>query len=151
MDAFKVAWVIFIFITLSSYLSIDMEEASKNISIVYYLTHTFPILFPTLLGFLFIRQSNINAKELDKVNRRFILIHEVNQSLRALVEINNEKQMNEKTQKVIDKLIENILNYASESNNINNNQETNLFELNESIDKLIDTIDKKLIIVGKPE
>lgn len=150
MDMFKIAIIIFVVMTLYLFFLTEMNDMSKSVSLGYYLTHSFPILFPTLLGFLFIRQSNINAKELDRINRRFILIHEVNQSLRALVEINNEKQMNGKTQKVIDKLIENILNYASD-NNIKNNQETNLFTLNESIDKLIDTVDKKLTVVGKPE
>ena len=149
IDMFKIAIIIFVVMTLYLFFFTEMNDVSKSVSLGYYLTHSFPILFPTLLGFLFIRQSNINAKELDRINRRFILIHEVNQSLRALVEINNEKQMNEKTQKVIDKLIENILNYASDNSNIKNNQETNLFTLNESIDKLIDTIDKKLTVVGK--
>jgi hypothetical protein len=151
MDMFKIATLIFVFMTLYLFFFTEINDVSKSVSIGYYLSHSFPILFPTIIGFLFIRQSNVNAKELDKINRRFILIHEVNQSLRALVEINNEKQMNEKTQKIIDKLIENILNYASENNNLNKNQESNLFGLNESIDKLIDTIDKKLTVIGKPE
>lgn len=73
------------------------------------------------------------------------------QSLRALTEINDEKQMNEKTQRIIDKLIENILNYASENNGLMNNEESNILELNERLDKLIDTIDKKLTVIGKSE
>ncbi|MFX4277124.1 hypothetical protein ACOL3G_04460 [Aliarcobacter butzleri] len=77
------------------------------------------------------------------------MIHEINQSLSALVEINDEKQMNEKTQKVIDKLIENILNYASENSNsnINDNQELNFLGLNKGVDNLIDTIDKKISLL----
>lgn len=151
MDMFKVATVIFVFMTFYLSFFTEINDVSKSVSIGYYLSHSFPILFPTIIGFLFIKQSNVNSKELDKINRRFILIHEVGQSLRALTEINDEKQMNEKTQKIIDKLIENILNYASENNGVMKNEESNILELNESIDKLIDTIDKKLTIIGKPE
>jgi hypothetical protein len=151
MDMFAVATVIFGIMTLYLFFCTEINDVSKSVSIGYYLSHSFPILFPTIIGFLFIRQSNVNSKELDKINRRFILIHEVGQSLRALTEINDEKQMNEKTQKIIDKLIENILNYASENNGVMKNEESNILELNERIDKLIDTIDKKLTVIGKPE
>lgn len=151
MEIFKVATVIFVFMTFYLSFSTEINDVSKSVSIGYYLSHSFPILFPTIIGFLFIRQSNVNSKELDKINRRFILIHEVGQSLRALTEINDEKQMNEKTQKIIDKLIENILNYASENNGVTKNEELNILELNERLDKLIDTIDKKLTVIGKPE
>lgn len=151
MDMFKVATVIFVFMTFYLSLFTEINDVSKSVSIGYYLSHSFPILFPTIIGFLFIRQSNVNSKELDKINRRFILIHEVGQSLRALTEINDEKQMNEKTQRIIDKLIENILNYASENNGVMKNEESNILELNERLDKLIDTIDKKLTVIGKPE
>lgn len=151
MDMFKVATVIFVFMTFYLSLFTEINDVSKSVSIGYYLSHSFPILFPTIIGFLFIRQSNVNSKELDKINRRFILIHEIGQSLRALTEINDEKQMNEKTQRIIDKLIENILNYASENNGLMKNEESNILELNERLDKLIDTIDKKLTVIGKPE
>lgn len=151
MEMFKVATVIFGIMTLYLFFFTEINDVSKSVSIGYYLSHSFPILFPTIIGFLFIRQSNVNSKELDKINRRFILIHEVGQSLRALTEINDEKQMNEKTQKVIDKLIENILNYASENNGVMKNEESNILELNERLDKLIDTIDKKLTVIGKSE
>lgn len=150
MQMFKIATVIFVFMTFYLSLFSEINDVSKSVSIGYYLMHSFPILFPTIIGFLFIRQSNVNSNELDKINRRFILIHEVGQSLRALTEINDEKQMTEKTQKVIDKLIENILNYASENNSVMKNEESNILELNERIDKLIDTIDKKLTVIGKP-
>lgn len=151
MDMFKVATVIFVFMTFYLSFFTEINDVSKSVSIGYYLSHSFPILFPTIIGFLFIRQSNVNSKELDKINRRFILIHEVGQSLRALTEINDEKQMNEKTQRIIDKLIGNILNYASENNGITKNEESNILELNERLDKLIDTIDKKLTVIGKSE
>lgn len=151
IDMFKVATIIFVFMTFYLFFFTEINDVSKSVSIGYYLTHSFPILFPTIIGFLFIRQSNVNTKELDKINRRFILIHEVGQSLRALTEINDEKQMNEKTQRIIDKLIENILNYASENNGLMNNEESNILELNERLDKLIDTIDKKLTVIGKSE
>ncbi|MDN5126303.1 hypothetical protein PJV95_08630 [Aliarcobacter butzleri] len=151
MNMFKISTVIFVIMTLYLFLFTEINDVTKSISLGYYLSHSFPILFPTIIGFLFIRQSNISIKELEKVNRRLILMHEVNQSLKALAEINDEKQMNEKTQKVIDKLIENILNYASESCNTNNNQEINIFGLNERIDKIIDTFDKKLTVIGKTD
>lgn len=32
-----------------------------------------------------------------------------------------------------------------------NNEESNILELNERLDKLIDTIDKKLTVIGKSE
>ena len=47
----------------------------------------------------------MNSQEVEKINRRFILIHEVNQSLQALVEVNRGKEMDNKTEKIIDKLI----------------------------------------------
>ena len=126
----------------------DIIKSEKNLTLGFYLINIFPIVFPTILGFLFIRQSNLNSQEVQKINRRFILIHEVNQSLQALVEVNRGKDMDNKTEKVIDKLIENILNYASESNSANGNtKDMNFIELNESIDKLIDTIDKKVTLI----
>ncbi|MCT7618538.1 hypothetical protein [Aliarcobacter butzleri] len=154
MQLFTIAKVFFILIILNLFFFVginDIAKSEKGINLSFYLINVFPILFPTILGFLFIRQSNINSQEVQKINRRFILIHEVNQSLQALVEVNRGKKMDNKTEKVINKLIENILNYATESSNINNNQETNLFGLNESIDKLIDTIDKKLTVIGKTD
>lgn len=154
ISLFKIAIVSFIIIILNLFFFIginDLAKSEKGINLSFYLINIFPIVFPTILGFLFIRQSNINSQEVEKINRRFILIHEVNQSLQALVEVNRGKEMDNKTEKIIDKLIENILNYASENNSLNKNQESNLFGLNESIDKLIDTIDKKLTVIGKSE
>lgn len=154
MSLFKIAIVAFIFIILNLFFFVginDLAKSEKGINLSFYLINVFPILFPTILGFLFIRQSNMSSQEVEKINRRFILIHEVNQSLQALVEVNRGKEMDNKTEKIIDKLIENILNYASENNSINKNQESSIFGLNESIDKLIDTIDKKLTVIGKPE
>ncbi len=154
MSLFKIAIIAFFIIILNLFFFIginDLAKSEKGINLSFYLINVFPILFPTILGFLFIRQSNMNSQEVEKINRRFILIHEVNQSLQALVEVNRGKEMDNKTEKIIDKLIENILNYASENSNINKNQESNIFGLNESIDKLIDTIDKKLTVIGKTE
>lgn len=151
MDSFKIAIVAFVMIILNLFFFVginDIIKSEKNLTLGFYLINIFPIIFPTILGFLFIRQSNINAQEVQKINRRFILIHEVNQSLQALVEVNRGKDMDNKTEKVIDKLIENILNYASENSSTNSNtKDMNFAELNESIDKLIDTIDKKISLV----
>ncbi|MCT7513689.1 hypothetical protein [Aliarcobacter cryaerophilus] len=150
MDLFTIAKWIFILIMLNLFLFVginDIIKSEKNLTIGFYLINIFPIIFPTVLGFLFIRQSNINSQEVQNINKRFILIHEVNQSLQALVEVNRGKDMDNKTEKVIDKLIENILNYASDNNSSNNNSDMNFMELNESIDKLIDTIDKKIPLI----
>lgn len=150
MQLFKIGIVAFILIILNIFFFVginDISKSEKGINLSFYLINVFPILFPTILGFLFIRQSNINSQEVQKINRRFILIHEVNQSLQALVEVNRGKEMDNKTEKIIDKLIENILNYASEANSTNiNNKDMNFIELNKSIDNLIDTIDKKVNI-----
>lgn len=150
MDLFAIAKWIFILIMLNLFLFVginDIIKSEKNLTIGFYLINIFPIIFPTVLGFLFIRQSNLNSQEVQKINKRFILIHEVNQSLQALVEVNRGKDMDNKTEKVIDRLIENILNYATEVNDLNGNkQDMNFIELNESIDKLIDTISKKVPI-----
>lgn len=150
MDLFAIAKWIFILIMLNLFLFVginDIVKSEKNLTIGFYLINIFPIIFPTVLGFLFIRQSNLNSQEVQKINKRFILIHEVNQSLQALVEVNRGKDMDNKTEKVIDRLIENILNYATEVNDLNGNkQDMNFIELNKSIDKLIDTISKKVPI-----
>lgn len=154
MSLFKIAIVAFVIIILNLFFFIginDLAKSEKGINLSFYLINVFPILFPTILGFLFIRQSNMNSQEVEKINRRFVLIHEVNQSLQALVEVNRGKEMDNKTEKIIDKLIENILNYASENNSTIKNEEPNILELNERLDKLIDTIDKKFTAIGKPE
>lgn len=147
---FGLSFCIFIVLIFSVHFDLSYVKSSEKINLSFYFFTIFPILFPTFVGFLFIRQSNINSKEIEKINKRFVLIHEINQSLLALVEINRGKGMDNKTEKIVDKLISNILNYSTE-NNKNENEETNIFGLNESIDKLIDTIDKKLTVIGKSE
>lgn len=122
-------------------LNLNLKE--KNL--VFYLLLTFPIIFPTFLGFLFIRQSNIKSSALNKLNDKFILIHDVNQSLIALLSINQDTDITKKTEKIIYKLIDNILN-----NNIksiqNESNLNNLTTINENVDKTIDTINKKTSI-----
>lgn len=147
---FGLSFCIFMVLIFSVHFDLSYVKNSEKINLSFYFFTVFPILFPTFVGFLFIRQSNINSKEIEKINKRFVLIHEINQSLLALVEINRGKGMDNKTEKVVDKLISNILNYSTQ-NNKNENEESNILELNESIDKLIDTIDKKLTVIGKPE
>ena len=142
LDIFKITIFIFVFMTFYLHFFSDINNLNKEISIGYYLIHSFPILFPTLIGFLFLRQSNINAKELNKINRRFTLTHDIRASLEALVEINSPDKMHDKAEKVIDKLIDNILDYANE-NNQTENEKIDVLEFNEKLDKIIDTLDKK--------
>lgn len=90
-------------------------EKTYSINLVLYFTLMFPLIFSTVLSFLLYRQSNIKMKELQEIDKRFILIHEIKQSLKALIEVNMGKNMKRKTEKVIDKLIDNILEYSSSS------------------------------------
>ena len=84
-------------------------------------------------------------RKLSKLNDKFILIHDVNQSLIALLSINQDTDITKKTEKIIYKLIDNILN-----NNIksiqNESNLNNLTTINENVDKTIDTINKKTSI-----
>lgn len=119
MTSFKIIIISFIFIMLNLFLGINYL---KEINLSFYLIVVFSILFPTILCFLFIRQSNINSKEIKRLDEKFILINEVNKSLQASI----GKDINIKIEKIIDELTKNILNYTSEANNINNNQKLNI-------------------------
>ncbi len=107
-----------------------------------YLLIVFPIIFPIIIGFLFLKQANLKSNEIEKINKRFILIHEVNQSLEALVEVNKGIDMDDKTEIIVNKLINNILDFASE-NYESNKQYNEVLELNNKIDSIINTIKTK--------
>ncbi|MFV7790671.1 hypothetical protein ACNO6Z_07385 [Aliarcobacter lanthieri] len=146
--AFKTAGAMFGLYVVMCYVVFLFEPLNLNLkekNLVFYLLLTFPIIFPTFLGFLFIRQSNIKSSALNKLNDKFILIHDVNQSLIALLLINQDTDITKKTEKIIYKLIDNILN-----NNIksiqNESNLNNLTTINENFDKTIDTINKKTSI-----
>lgn len=143
MEMFKISIIIFFFVLFYLFFILDINIISENSNFGFYLLHSFPFLFPTILGFLFLRQSNLNSKELDKINNKFTLIHDINQSLLALNEINDDKEMNKKTKLIIDKLIESIL--YSDNKDINKNLEYE--KVNKSIDDFIDTINKKKSII----
>jgi hypothetical protein len=122
----------------------EFNKMEKDISVAFYLLSVFPIILPTAIGFLFIRQVNINTAEIEKINKRFILIHEVNQSLQALVEVNRGKEMDGKTERIINKLIDNILDYASgNEKNKSESKDLDILALNDKVDRIIDTLDKK--------
>lgn len=118
------------------------ENKLENVSLSMYIFTIFPILFPVILGLLFLRQANIKSKEIKEIDKRFILIHEVNQSLSALVEINRGKIIDAKTEKVIDKLIENILNYATNENS-KDTEANSILNINTKLDQIIDSLGKK--------
>lgn len=146
--AFNIAGAMFGLYVVMCYIVFLFEPLNLNLkekNLVFYLLLTFPIIFPTFLGFLFIRQSNIKSSALNKLNDKFILIHDVNQSLIALLSINQDTDITKKTEKIIYKLIDNILN-----NNIksiqNESNLNNLTTINENVDKTIDTINKKTSI-----
>ena len=146
--AFNIAGAMFGLYVVMCYVVFLFEPLNLNLkekNLVFYLLLTFPIIFPTFLGFLFIRQSNIKSSALNKLNDKFILIHDVNQSLIALLSINQDTDITKKTEKIIYKLIDNILN-----NNIksiqNESNLNNLTTINENVDKKIDTINKKTSI-----
>ena len=146
--AFNIAGAMFGLYVVMCYVVFLFEPLNLNLkekNLVFYLLLTFPIIFPTFLGFLFIRQSNIKSSALNKLNDKFILIHDVNQSLIALLSINQDTDITKKTEKIIYKLIDNILN-----NNIksiqNESNLNNLTTINENVDKTIDTINKKTSI-----
>lgn len=147
---FIISGVFFVFFILFFYLNYIIEFnflKEKKIELTIYFLATFPIIFTGLLGLVMVRQSNLKSKELTEINKRFILIHEIKQSLRALVEIYRGKDnMNDKTEKIIDKLILNILNYASNSSKENENNE--ILELNTKFDNFTDSLDKKLTFIS---
>ncbi len=146
---FKISSILFGLYILFLILSFMFEYSffiEHKLELTVYLFFTFPIIFITLLGLLLVRQSNLKTNEIKEINRRFILIHEVNQSLRALVEVYIDKEMDDKTEKIIDKLIVNILNYASDKHDNKDNKDE-LYESNVKFDELIDSINKKLTFV----
>lgn len=111
----------------------------KKTSWSLYLIIVFPIVFPALLSFLFTRQVNIKSQEIEKINKRFILIHEVNQALEALVEINRGKNMDGKTEKIIDKLINNILDFSIERKE-NKEDKVELNDISNKVDFIMKSI-----------
>lgn len=142
---FRISGVFFACFILFFYLGyiFEFEYLKKEkIEFTIYLFAIFPIIFTTLLSLLILRQANLKSKELIEINKRFLLIDEINQSMRALVEIYRGKDMNDKTEIIIDKLIENILHYASDSSRNNENYE--LLDTNKNFDNTIDSIDKKM-------
>jgi hypothetical protein len=114
----------------------------KDITFIFYLFAVFPIVFPTILGFLFIRQANIKSYELNTINSKFITIHEVNQSLSALLEVNKGKSIGNKTEQIINKLIDNTLNFNKNSK-IHSFDNINFENMNSQLDSGIDTVEKK--------
>ena len=140
---FYVSMSMFVLIICIEFISFGLDVFSKKTEWSLYLIMVFPVIFPAFLSFLFTRQSNIKSIEIEKINKRFILIHEVNQALEALVEINRGKDMDGKTERIIDKLINNILDFASD-NNENTNQKNDLLELNNKLDSFINTFKTKI-------
>lgn len=151
--SFIISSLIFIFYFLFlSYLGIryfgeyySIDNTIKDLNITLYLFAMFPVVFTTTVGFLFVRQANIKSKEVSEINKRFILIHEVNQSLSALVEVNRGKDMDGKTEQVIDKLINNILEYASSNINTRKTNQNDI-DINSKFDEIMNSIEKKLIV-----
>ncbi|MFA7569996.1 MAG: hypothetical protein WCY75_01965 [Sulfurimonadaceae bacterium] len=148
--AFNIAGVMFGLYVVFCYVAYLFEPSNLNIkdaNIIFYLLLIFPIVFPTVMGFLFIRQSNVKSSELNKLNDKYILIHDINQSLSALLIMNKGTNISEKTEKVIYKLIDYILN-----NNIQKINKENIADsletINGNLDKTIDTIDKKKSIIN---
>lgn len=107
-----------------------------SINLILYFTMFFPLIFSTILSFLLFRQANLKMKELETINKRFILIHEINQSLKALIEINIGKNMNNKTELIIDKLIDNILENATSDITTKNNKNDQNNLLNTTLSNL---------------
>lgn len=133
---FSISMLIFTIVSCLILIKLTSQNEIKS-NLYFYLLTVFPVMFPIIISFLFIRQVNINTKEIERINKRFILIHEINNSLEALVEINRGEDMNGKTEKIIDKLINNILSFSK------NNEEKNLqdnLELNEKLDMIIKSI-----------
>lgn len=148
--AFNIAGAMFGLYVVLCYVSYLFEPSNLNIketNIIFYLLLTFPIIFPTIIGFLFIRQSNVKSLELNKLNDKYILIHDINQSLSALLIINKGTDISVKTEKVIYKLIDNILNKNIQEIKKESTLD-NLLAINENLDKTIDTIDKKKSIIN---
>ncbi|MFX4235387.1 hypothetical protein ACOL3F_05525 [Aliarcobacter butzleri] len=148
--AFNLAGAMFGLYVVLCYVSYLFEPSNLNIketNIIFYLLLTFPIIFPTIIGFLFIRQSNVKSLELNKLNDKYILIHDINQSLSALLIINKGTDISVKTEKVIYKLIDNILNKNIQEIKKESTLD-NLLAINGNLDKTIDTIDKKKSIIN---
>lgn len=146
---FITSGVFFTFFILFFYINYIIEFEflkEKKIEFTIYFLAVFPIVFTALIGLVMVRQSNMKSKELIDINKRFILIDEINNSLKALIEIYRDKDISEKTEKIIDRLIINILNYTS--SNINNqNDDKELLEANTKFDEAIDSLNKKLTFI----
>lgn len=90
----------------------------------------FPIMLSSSMIFLFYRQANLKMGVIYQIDKRLILIHEVNQSLLALLELHRGKSMDDYTMRIIDKLIENILkNDIYQDTNIHKSDNLNLKDL----------------------
>lgn len=146
---FITSGVFFAFFILFFYINYIIEFEflkEKKIEFTIYFLAVFPIVFSALIGLVMIRQSNMKSKELIDINKRFILIDEINNSLKALLEIYRDKDISAKTEKIIDRLIINILNYTN--NNANDtNSEKELLEANTKFDDTIDSLNKKLTFI----
>ena len=139
-DLFSLSIAIFSILIALIFISLGFDILSKKADLSLYLILVFPVMFPTVMGFLFTQQANINLEKIEKVNRRFILIHEINNALEALVEINRGKDINGKTEQIIDKLINNILTYNSSNENNSMKEDINIIDLNKKIDLILKSI-----------
>lgn len=111
------------------------------------------IMFPSIFGLIFLKQAHIKSNEIYKISKRFVLIEEVIRALKALIDVSEMKNLNLKVEEIIDRLIDNILNYTtinedSEKSSLTENQ---LLELNTKIDSLVDTFEKKLTLLNIPK
>ncbi|WP_417327432.1 hypothetical protein [Halarcobacter sp.] len=138
-NLFIVSISFFVIVFTLILLSFGFDVFSKKTDWSLYLIIIFPIVFPALLSFLFTRQANIKSQEIEKINKRFILIHEVNQALDALVEINRGKAMDGKTEKIIDKLINNILEFSIDSKETKNDK-VELNDISNKVDFIMKSI-----------
>jgi tetratricopeptide (TPR) repeat protein len=99
------------FLYLASYLSIIFF--SNRLDTSGYFVIIFPVIFPLIIALSLYRQANIKTKEVNEIDKRLILIHEINQALTATVEINknNPDSIDAKAEKILERLIDNILTW----------------------------------------
>lgn len=122
---------------------------SLRLNFTNYLMLSISIIFPTIVGFIFLRQSNLKQKEIYNITKRFILMEEINKSLNALVDISNPKELNNKTEKIIERLIDNTIHFVSNGDDEKSNQDViNLTDINSKFDSVIDTVEKKKTLLN---
>lgn len=116
-----------------------LDKLPKIENVGQYLALTFTIMFPMFISLLFFKYVNNKNKEIEKINAKSILIHEVENALKSYNVMLRDKELKEKTISSIDMVIKKVFNTV-EKESI---EERNTIEINDlaKVTKMItDTI-----------